>query len=159
MIVSDATPDWLQALRTALVADATLAGLLGTDPASGATKVFGRPPLHVAMPFVSLGDTSQRLFSTSESYGQEIEVAIHCWAGRQADGNLSPATGLLRQIMARVEAVVHLQPDRSGDRPCLAIPGRNLILSLVTARSQLVLDPDGETNHGTLTVAALIGLS
>src|SRR5260370_26743598 len=87
MIVDDATLDWLTALRAALVADATLAALVGTDPASGATKIFSRPPAHVALPYVSFGDTSQRAFSTSDSYGQEIVVDVHCWAMRQNDGN------------------------------------------------------------------------
>lgn len=158
MIIDDATLDWLAALRAALVADTQLAALVGIDPASGAPKIFNRPPAHVAMPFIAFGDTAQRAFSTSEAYGQEILVDVHCWASRQADGNQSPATGPLRRMLARVEAVVHMQPDRSGDRPLLSIPGRNLIVAQVSQRSQLLLEPDGETNHASLTVATLIGL-
>lgn len=158
MTIDDATLDWLAALRAALVADFQLASLVGTDPASGAVKIFNRPPAHVAMPFVAFGDTAQRAYSTSEAYGQEILVDIHCWASRQSDGNQSPATAPLRRMLARIEAVVHMQPDRTGDRPLLAIPGRNLILAQVSARSQLLLEPDGETNHAFLAVAALIGL-
>lgn len=157
MIVDDATLDWLTALRAALVADATLAALVGTDPVSGATKIFSRPPAHVGLPYVSFGDTSQRAFSTSDSYGQEIIVDVHCWAMRQNDGNQSPATGTARRMMARVEAIVHMQPDRSGDRPSLTIPGRNLLIAQILERSQLALDPDGETNHAFLTISALIG--
>lgn len=158
MMVDDATLDWLAALRAALVADTVLAGLVGTDPASGAVKIFSRPPPFAALPLVAFGDTAQRDLSTSDGYGQEILTEVHCWASRQADGNQSPATGTLRRMMARVEAVVHMQPDRSGDRPNLTVPGRNLILAQVTGRSQLALEPDGETNHASLTVAALIGL-
>ena len=101
--------------------------------------------------------TSQRAFSTSDSYGQEIIVDVHCWAMRQNDGNQSPATGTARRMMARIEAVVHMQPDRSGDRPALTIPGRNLLIAQVVERSQLALDADGETNHAYLTISALIG--
>ena len=49
------------------------------------------------------------------------------------------------------------QPDRSGDRPALTIPGRNLLIAQVVERSQLALDADGETNHAYLTISALIG--
>ncbi|MBV9245635.1 MAG: DUF3168 domain-containing protein [Methylobacteriaceae bacterium] len=157
MIVDDATLDWLAALRAHLVADAALASIVGTDPASGAVKIFNRPPGHTALPYISFGDTAQRAFSTSDSYGQEILVDVHCWAMRQSDGNQSSATATARQMMARVEAVVHMQPDLSGDRPALTIAGRNLLLAQVVERSQLVLDPDGETNHGYLRIAALIG--
>ncbi len=157
MLVDDATLDWLAALRAALVGDATLAALVGTDPVSGAVKIFNRPPAHVALPYISFGDTAQREFSTSDSYGQEIIVDIHCWAMRQSDGNQSPATATARAMLARVEAVVHMQPDLSGDRPALTIPGRNLLLAQVAERSQLALDPDGEMNHAFLTVVALIG--
>jgi hypothetical protein len=159
MIVDDATLDWLAALRAALVADAQLAALVGTDEASGAVKIFNRPPAHAALPYVSFGDTSERAFSTSDSYGQEIIVDVHCWAMRQSDGNQSPATATARQMMGRVEAVVHMQPDLSGDRPALTVAGRNLILAQVVERSQLVLDADGETNHGFVRVSALIAHS
>ncbi len=157
MLIDDATFDWQAALRSALAADAALAALVGIDPMSGATKVFNRPPAHVALPYVSFGDTSQRAFSTSDSYGQEILTDVHCWAMRQSDGNQSPSTATARQMLARIEAIVHMQPDFSGDRAPLTVPGRNLLVAQVVERSQLVLDPDGETNHGFLTVAALIG--
>lgn len=158
MVVDDATFDWLAALRAALAADPALASLVGTDAASGAVKIFSRPPPYATLPLVAFGDTAQRARSTSDCYGQEILTAVHCWASRQADGNGSPESGTLRRMMARVEAVVHMQPDRSGERPVLTVPGRNLILAQVTDRSQLVLELDGETNHAILTVAALIGL-
>jgi hypothetical protein len=159
MIVNDATTALLTAIRAALVADATLAGIVGTDTRSGAVKVFSRPPAHIAMPFVTFGDTSQREFSTSDTYGQEIIVDVHCWAMRQADGNQSPATGTARQMMGRIETLLHMQPDTSGDRPTITVAGFNLIIAVVTGRSQLMLDPDGETNHGFVTVSARIGHS
>jgi hypothetical protein len=154
MIVSDATTDVQAAIRAALVADAALLAIIGSD-ASGAKKVYSRPPQHVAMPYVIIGDASSLDDSTSDTYGQHIIFDIGCWD--QSAVVQTPSSSNLRQMMARVIALFHMQPDASGQRVLWTVPARNLIVARVTGTPQIVLQPDGYSNHGIVTLDVYIG--
>lgn len=154
MIVSDATTDVLTAVRVALVADSALAAIVGTD-ATGAARIYTRPPAHEPMPYVIIGDVSTLDDSTSDTYGQHLIVDIGCW-DKQTIG-MSPSQAKIRQMMARVIACFHMQPDRSGDRATWTIPGRNLIVARVTGTPQIALQPDGVSNHGIVTLDVQVG--
>jgi hypothetical protein len=154
MIVSDATTDVLTAIRATLIADAALAAIVGMD-ASGAVKVYSRPPQHETMPYVVIGDVSTLDDSTSDSFGQHILLDIGCWD--QPTTGQSPSAGKVRQMMARVVALLHMQPDNSGQRARWTIPGRNLVVARVTGSPQILLQPDGISNHGIVTLDVQIG--
>lgn len=154
MIVSDATTDVLTAARAALIADVALAAIVGTD-ASGAVRVYTRPPAHMPMPYVVIGDVSTLDNSTSDTYGQHLIFDIGCWD--QSAVGMSPSQAKVRQMMARVIALFHMQPDHSGDRAVWTIPGRNLIVARVTGTPQIALQPDGISNHGIVTLDVQVG--
>lgn len=154
MIVSDALTDVMTAIRTALAADAALVAIVGHD-ASGAVKVYARPPQHEAMPYVIVGDASTLDDSTSDTFGQTFIFDIGCWD--QPTVGMSPSHANIRAMMARVSALFHMQPDQSGDRAQWSIAGRNLIVSRVTGAQAIQLQPDGITNQGIVTLNVLVG--
>jgi hypothetical protein len=60
-------------------------------------------------------------------------------------------------VMARILALFHMQPDASGQRARWTIPGRNLVIARVTGSPQILLQPDGISNHGIVTLDVQVG--
>lgn len=61
------------ALMTALIGDATLTGLLGS------ARIYDMPPFRVRLPYITLGMSQTRDWSTSTETGAEHLVTFHSW--------------------------------------------------------------------------------
>lgn len=115
-----------QAVFGALTGSATIASLLGGP------KVFDAVPQRTAYPYITIGQSIARDWSTASDDGHEHILTFHVWSdasGRKA----------IHEIMAAVRAALHDQPlTPSGYRLV------NLRHELSEARREI----DGETYHG-----------
>lgn len=122
-----------KAIHEALVADAAVNGLLGGP------QVFDDAPQATGFPFVTLGATSERDWSTATEEGSEHLVTLHVWsrkAGRKET----------REIMEALRGALHDQ--------ALALGGHQLV-NLRHEFSEARRDPDGETYHGIVRYRAV----
>jgi hypothetical protein len=119
-----------QAVFAALTADAALTALLG------ANRIYDDVPQGSALPYLALGQTSVRDWSTGgdpgTDSGTEHSFTVHAWS--KARGKKEA-----HEILAAVRAALHDQP--------LALTGHRLI-NLRHETSDVRRDPDGETVHG-----------
>lgn len=139
MAGQDGTIALMTAVRTLLLADTTLQGL-------GITQVYDRPSPNLNSPYVTIGATRYSDWSWFDGDGQEHRLDVNVWDS--SPGQLTD-TLRLRQVMARVRAVLHYAT------PALAAPF-NLVLMQVIEATGAIQDPDGTTLHGIVTVRALI---
>lgn len=138
MAAADATVPLMTAVRTAILADAQIASVT--------TKVYDWPPSNVRGPFITLNALSWRTWDTADSDGQEITIDVHAWDMPSHDG---PATATVRSLMTHLRRLLH--------RGALTVSGHNLVLVEATAGTGPMLDPDGVTMHGVVTIRALVG--
>ena len=135
----DRTLAVMQAVRAALMADATMAALVGD-------RIYDAAPEGTASPYVTIGHTNYSDASTSSSEAQDFSIDIHCF-DIPADVSNAPDTSRVRAAMAHVRRVLH---DTE-----LSIPGSNLIVCRVTrAVSPL---PTQDEIHGVTTLRVLAG--
>jgi hypothetical protein len=87
--------DLNRAVLEALSGDADLTVLLG------AGNVFDRPPQSAAYPYVNLGETEARNWSTQTSAGLEHRLTLHVWS--QQPGQLEA-----QAIVQRIHDVLEL---------------------------------------------------
>lgn len=125
--------DLNRAVLEALSGDAELTVLLG------AGKVFDRPPQSAAYPYVNLGDTEARNWSTQTSTGLEHRLTLHVWS--QQPGQLEA-----QAIVQRIYDVLELAQ--------LPLTSGVLVNLRVTLWSVLSLG-DGETMHGIVRLRAV----
>lgn len=122
-----------KAIHAALTADAALTGLLGGP------QVFDDAPQATAFPYVILGQSTERDWSTATEDGTEHLLTLHVWsrkAGRRET----------REIMEAVRGALH-------DRP-LAMAGHRLV-NIRHELSEARRDADGETYHGIVRYRAV----
>lgn len=133
----EATTALLTAIRAALLADATVSGLVGA-------RVYDRPPALCATPYITMGLLSYRDISASDAALQDFSVSVSVFD--QPTGGDQNTTGL-RTLMARVRTVLHRQP--------LTISGASHIVTNVIG-GQTLPDPDGVSFQGVTTVQVLV---
>lgn len=122
-----------KAVHAALTGDVALVGLLGGP------RVFDDVPQQSAYPYVALGSSTERDWSTSTEDGAEHVLTLHVWsrkAGRRET----------REIMDAVRTALH-------DKP-LPVGGYRLI-NLRHEFSEARRDSDGETYHGIVRYRAV----
>lgn len=115
-----------QAVFAALTGSATLVTLLG------GAKVYDDVPQRTAYPYVTIGQSIARDWSTASDEGHEHILTFHVWsdaAGRKA----------IHEIMAAVRAALHDE--------ALTLAGYRLV-NLRHELSEARRDSDGETYHG-----------
>jgi hypothetical protein len=125
--------DLNRAVLEALSGDSGLTTLLGTD------KVFDRPPQSAAYPYVNLGETEVRNWSTQTSSGLEHRLTLHAWS--RQPGQLEA-----QAIVQRIHDVLELA--------ALPIASGVLVNLRVTFWTVLALG-DGETMHGIVRLRAV----
>ena len=125
--------DLNRAVLAALAADAGMTALLG------AGRVHDRPPQSAVYPYVTLGDTEVRNWSTQTSSGLEHRLTLHAWS-RQ------PGQLQAQQIVQRMHDLLELAP--------LVLDGHALVNLRVTFWTVLPLG-DGETVHGIVRLRAV----
>lgn len=122
-----------KAVHAALSSDAAVRELLG------GAQVFDDVPQATRYPYVTIGQSTERDWSTGDDDGSEHLLTLHVWsrkAGRQE----------VRAIMEAVRQALH---DRA-----LATPGHRLV-NLRHEFSEARRDTDGETYHGIVRYRAV----
>lgn len=117
----------------ALAGSSTLTTLLG------GTRIYDDAPQAAAFPFVTLGQSVVRDWSTGTEAGGEHELTLHVWS--RAGGK--------HEVLAIAEAIklaLHDQPLLLEDHHLV-----NLRHQFTEAR----LDPDGDTFHGIVRYRAV----
>ncbi len=122
-----------KAVYAALTADAALTGLLG------GARVYDHVPRDAPLPYVTLGQTTARDWSTGSEQGEEHVFAVHVWS--RAAGKKEA-----HEIMGAVRACLHEAP--------LAPAGHRLV-TLRHELSDARREADGETTHGIVRFRAV----
>lgn len=121
-----------RAIYDTLVVDAAILGLLGT------ARIFDDVPQRSAFPYLTLGQSTVRDWSTGTEPGEEHLVTLHVWS--RADGRRET-----HQLMTAVRDALHDQP--------LPLDGHRLV-NLRHELSEARREPDGETYHGIVRFRA-----
>lgn len=122
-----------QAVVAELTGDAALAGLLG------GARVYDDVPERSAFPYLTIGQTTERDWSTGSEPGSEHVFTLHVWS--RARGRKQTDA-----IMAAARDVLH-------DRPLVLADHR--LINLRHEFSDARRDPDGETFHGVVRFRAV----
>ncbi len=123
-----------KAIFSALVADATLAALIGDPP-----RLFDGPPGETALPYVQIGDGTEADWGTATERGSEHQLTMHVWS--RAGGRMEA-----RAILSAIYDALH---DSS-----LTLEG-NVLVNLRFIVSQVWRETDGATYHGVARYRAV----
>lgn len=135
----DATYAVKAAVRTALLANATLASALA------GLKVVDLAPSSHPTPYISI-ETQSSDWSTATEDGQEIVLDINVW---HQTASQTPETATARDLMGQVRKALHTAPlSLAAPFNCVQIRVENMIGPY--------RDPDGMTLHGVVSVRALV---
>lgn len=124
----------LEAMRTALLADAGVQAVLGAS-----ARIYDEPPPDVIFPYVTLGRMETRSADASIADALEHAVTVHVWSryGGRAEA---------LDIIAALRAVLH--------NGALAVESRKLVL-MFAVFADVFRSGDGRTTHGVLRVRAV----
>ena len=122
-----------QAIYATLAADAALIALIGPP------RLYDDVPPGAQFPYLTLGQSITRDWSTSSERGDEHTLTLHVWS--RAGGRRE-----VHEIMGVVKTVLH---DRA-----LALSGHRLV-NLRHDRSESSREPDGKTYHGLVRLRAV----
>ncbi len=122
-----------EALYAALTSDTGLTTLLG------GAKVYDLAPRSAKLPYITIGMTQERDWSTSSEEGGEHTITLHIWTENQ--GRKQTA-----QIMATVQEALKTTT--------LSLADHHLI-NLTYEFSEIRRDPDGEVLHGLIRYRAI----
>lgn len=120
----------------ALKGSSDLAALLG------GVRIFERPPEAAGFPFITLGQSSLRDWSTGSENGAEQRLTVHVW---------SPFGG-----KKHMQAIIKAVRASLSDRPLAAGGDR---IALHHEFSEARLDPEGDSFHGIVRYRATSALA
>ncbi len=116
-----------------------LAGSLDLTTLLGGVRVYGDVPQAAPYPFITLGQSVIRDWSTGTEDGAEHSLTLHVWS----------RSGGKKQVLEIIEAI----RDVLHDQP-LALADHHLV-NLRHEFSEARLDPDGDTFHGIVRYRAV----
>ena len=126
-----------QSIFAALTADSALTALLG------AGRIYDDVPQGTALPYLTLGQTAERDWSTggdaATDAGAEHLLTLHVWSNARGKKQT-------HEILAAVRTTLHDAP--------LTLTGHRLV-NLRHEFSEARRAPDGETIHGTARFRAV----
>jgi hypothetical protein len=122
-----------QALYGVLTGNAALAALIGPP------RIYDDVPQGAALPYLTIGQSTVRDWSTGTESGEEHILTLHVWS--RAGGRKET-----HEVMEALRLAVHDQP--------LVLAGHRLV-NLRHELSEARRDPDGETYHGTVRLRAV----
>jgi hypothetical protein len=117
----------------ALASSSNLGALLGR------TRIYDDPPQAASYPFISLGQSLLRDWSSGTEDGAEHLLTLHVWS--QAGGKKQ-----VHEIIEAIKGALHDQP--------LALIDHDLV-NLRHEFSEARRDPDGDTYHGIVRYRAV----
>ncbi len=129
----NATWSLQKSIYEALTNDAVLTSLLGGP------KIYDDVPQNPSYPYVTLGQSLARDWSTGSEDGQEHIITLHVWS-------LSGGKKEAHEIIAAVQDILHDAP--------LIVTDHNLV-NLRQEFSDTRRDPDGEHYHGIVRYRAV----
>ncbi len=116
-----------------------LAGSVDLTTLLGGIRVYDDAPQAAPYPFITLGQSVVRDWSTGTEDGAEHDLTLHVWS--RSDGKKQ-----VHQIIDVIRTVLHDQP--------LTLADHNLV-NLRHELSEARLDPDGDTFHGIVRYRAV----
>ena len=116
-----------------------LAGSVGLTTLLGGVRVYDDAPQAAPYPFITLGQSVVRDWSTGTEDGAEHDLTLHVWSR-------SGGKKQVHQIIEAITTVLHDQP--------LALSDHHLV-NLRHELSEARLDPDGDTFHGIVRYRAV----
>jgi hypothetical protein len=116
-----------------------LAGSSDLTALVGGTRIYDRAPQGAALPFITLGQSVVRDWSTGTEDGAEHDLTLHVWS--RAGGKKQ-----VHEIIESIRAVLHDQPLVLAD---------HYLINLRHEFSEARLDPDGDTFHGIVRYRAV----
>ena len=105
----------------------------------GGARIYDDPPQAANLPFVSLGQSEFRDWSTGTEDGTEHLLTLHVWS--RAGGKKQ-----VHEIIEAIRGVLHYKP--------LALADHHLV-NLRHEFSEARPDPDGDTFHGIVRYRAV----
>lgn len=129
------SPSWSlqRSIYDKLAADSGVLAITGT------ARIFDDVPQRPVFPYVTLGQSTLRDWSTATDDGAEHLVTLHVWS--RADGRRE-----VHELMSALRAALHEQP--------LVLEGHHLV-NLRHEQSEARREPDGETYHGIVRLRAI----
>ena len=122
-----------QALYAAVTGSAPLAALIGPP------RVYDDVPQGAAFPYLTLGQSTLRDWSTGTDDAEEHILTLHVWS--RAGGRKE-----MHEVMDALRGALHDQP--------LVLSGHRLV-NIRHEISEARRDPDGETYHGIVRFRAV----
>lgn len=122
-----------QALYAAVTGSASLAALIGPP------RVYDDVPQGTPFPYLTLGQSTLRDWSTGTDDAEEHILTLHVWS--RAGGRK-----VMHEVMDALRATLHDQP--------LALSGHRLV-NIRHEISEARRDPDGKTYHGIVRFRAV----
>jgi hypothetical protein len=116
-----------------------LAGSSDLTAMLGGARIYDDAPQAAAFPFITLGQSVVRDWSTGTEDGAEHDLTLHVWS--RAGGKKQ-----VNEIIEAIRDVLHDQP--------LVLADHHLI-NLRHEFSEARLDPDGDTFHGIVRYRAV----
>lgn len=125
-----------QALVNNAALDALLARAIGMSSPAIYDKVTQPADTgnNSAFPYVTIGDDLIRQWDTDDSQGAEGEITIHAWSRKDGRREAKEVLAAVYDALARAE---------------LTVSGHEFVGIEFEQEGPVVLDPDGETYHGT----------
>jgi hypothetical protein len=117
-----------------------LAGSSDLTVLLGGARIYDHAPQGVAFPFITLGQSVVRDWSTGTEDGAEHELTLHVWS--RTGGKKQ-----VQEIIGAIKAALHDQPLMLADHH---------LINLRHEFSEARLDPDGDTFHGSVRYRAVI---
>jgi hypothetical protein len=117
----------------------TLAGSAELTTLLGGARIYDDAPQGAAFPFITLGQSVIRDWSTGTENGAEHNVTLHVWS--RIGGKKQ-----VQEIIEAVRAALHDQPLMLADHH---------LINLNHEFSEARLDPDGDTFHGIVRYRAV----
>lgn len=116
-----------------------LAGSAGLSAMLGGTRIYDDPPQGASYPFITIGQSTLRDWSTGTEDGTEHLVTLHVWSR-------SGGRKQVQDIIEEIKKVLH-------DKP-LSLVDHHLV-NLRHEFSEVRPDPDGDTFHGIVRYRAV----
>ena len=116
-----------------------LAGSLDLTTLLGGVRVYDHAPQSAPYPFITLGQSAVRDWSTGTEDGAEHNLTLHVWSR-------SGGKKQVQEIIETIKDVLHDQPLTLSDHH---------LVNLRHEFSEARLDPDGDTFHGIVRYRAV----
>jgi hypothetical protein len=116
-----------------------LAGSLDLTTLLGGVRVYDHAPKSAPYPFITVGQSAVRDWSTGTEDGAEHNLTLHVWSR-------SGGKKQVQEIIETIKDVLHDQPLTLSDHH---------LVNLRHEFSEARLDPDGDTFHGIVRYRAV----